>query len=107
MAFQKRVLILNQAEQEAFYGNPCLTSNDQRYFFALNDKERKVANQFRARRQRCMFAVLLGYFKAKPVVLQPRYFQLKDDLKYVSENTLPGVGGHNRVNSPNVSASTR
>lgn len=92
MAFQKRVLILNQAEQEAFYGNPCLTSNDQRYFFALNDKERKVANQFRARRQRCMFVVLLGYFKAKPVVLQPRYFQLKDDLKYVSENTLPGVG---------------
>jgi hypothetical protein len=42
MAFQKRILILNQAEQAAFYGNPCLTSNDQRYYFALNDKERKV-----------------------------------------------------------------
>ena len=59
MAVQKRVLILNEAELKAFYGNPCLTTNDQRYFFALNDKERKAANQFRARRQRCMFVVLL------------------------------------------------
>ncbi|MBT4522438.1 MAG: Tn3 family transposase [Halieaceae bacterium] len=92
MAYSERVLILSEAEQEVFYGNPQLTNNDQRYFFALNDKELKAANQFRARRQRCMFVVLLGYFKAKPVVLQPRYFQLKDDLKYVSENTLPGVG---------------
>jgi hypothetical protein len=39
-----------------------------------------------------MFVVLLGYFKVKPVSLRPRYFQLKDDLKYVSENTLPGTG---------------
>ncbi len=91
MAYSERVLILSEAEQEVFYGNPQLTNNDQRYFFALNDKERKVANQFRARRQRCMFVVLLGYFKAKPVELQPRYFQLKDNLKYVSENTLPCV----------------
>jgi hypothetical protein len=92
MAYSERILILTEAEQEVFYGNPQLTNNDQRYFFALNDKERKVANQLRGRRQRCMFVVLLGYFKSKPVVLQPRYFQLKDDLKYVSDNTLPGLG---------------
>jgi hypothetical protein len=41
MAYNERVLILNEAEKEVFYGNPQLTSNDQRYFFALNDKERK------------------------------------------------------------------
>ena len=46
MAYQERVLILNEAEQQGFYGNPCLTSNDQRYFFTLNDKERRAANQF-------------------------------------------------------------
>lgn len=92
MAVQKRVLILNEAEITAFYGNPCFTTNDQRFFFSLNDQAREAANEFRARRQRCMFVVLLGYFKAKPVVLQSRHFQLKDDLKYVSENTLPGVG---------------
>ena len=92
MAYSERVLILSEVEQEDFYGNPLLANNDQRYFFVLNDKERKVANQFRARHQRCMFVVLLGYFKAKPIVLRPRYFQLKNDLKYVSENTLPGTG---------------
>jgi hypothetical protein len=63
MAYSERALILSEAEQDDFYGNPLLTNNDQRYFFALNDKERKVANQFRARHQRCMFVVLLGYFK--------------------------------------------
>jgi len=32
VAYQERVLILNEAEQEDFYGNPSFTSNDQRYF---------------------------------------------------------------------------
>lgn len=92
MAYSERVIIFSEAEQKTFYGNPQLNNNDQRYFFALNDSERKTAKQFRARRQRCMFVVQPGYFKAKPVALQPLYFQLKDELKYVSENTLPGVG---------------
>ncbi len=92
MAVQKRVQVLNEAELNAFYGTPYFTTNDQRYFFSLNDKERNAAKQFRARRQRCMFVVLLGYFKAKPVVLQPRFFQIRDDLKYVSEHTFPGAG---------------
>jgi hypothetical protein len=39
MAVQKRVLILNDAEITAFYGNPCFTTNDQRFFFSLNDNE--------------------------------------------------------------------
>lgn len=34
MAYSKRVLILSEVEQEVFYGNPLLTNNDQRYFFA-------------------------------------------------------------------------
>jgi hypothetical protein len=85
MAYNERVLILNEAEKEVFYGNPQLTSNDQRYFFALNDKERKVANQFRARRQRCMFVVLLGYFKVKPVLCElPISTQIHDIDVYIT-----------------------
>jgi len=45
MAYQERVHILNEAEQEDFYGIPTFTSNDQRYFFALNDEERAVAQK--------------------------------------------------------------
>jgi hypothetical protein len=39
-----------------------------------------------------MFVLLLGYFKAKPVILSPRYHQVKIDLQYISQNIFPGSG---------------
>lgn len=39
-----------------------------------------------------MFVVLLGYFKVKPVVLNPGYHQIKQDLKYVYQSVLPSTG---------------
>jgi hypothetical protein len=39
-----------------------------------------------------MFVVLLGYFKAKPVVLNLSFGQVKHDLKYVYQTVLPGPG---------------
>ncbi|EIF42700.1 protein TnpA [gamma proteobacterium BDW918] len=92
MAYEERVQILSDAEQDDFYGPPIFTSNDQRFIFALNDKELAVANKFRNRGQRYMFIVLLGYFKAKPVVLNPGFHQIKHDLKHVHETVLPGPG---------------
>lgn len=92
MAFEERVQILSTAEQDEFYGPPIFTISDQRFFFALNDKERSVANSLRHRAQRCMFVVLLGYFKAKPVVLSLSFGQVKHDLKYVYQTVLPGPG---------------
>ncbi|MFK7975221.1 MAG: Tn3 family transposase [Halioglobus sp.] len=99
MAFQERVQILTEAEQADFYGSPNLTVNDQRFFFALNDKEREVASKFRVRSQRCMFVVLLGYFKVRPIVLRPRYHRIKTDLEYVSQSVFPGAG-HRPFNLP-------
>jgi TnpA family transposase len=92
MAFEERVQILSKVEQEEFYGPPIFTTSDQRFFFALNDKERSVANSLRHRAQRCMLVVLLGYFKAKPVTLNLSFGQLKHDLKYVYKTVLPGPG---------------
>ncbi|MFT6286530.1 MAG: TnpA family transposase [Alcanivorax sp.] len=92
MAIQDRVLVLTEAEQAAFYGPPNFTANDQRYFFALNDKERSIAKKFLVRNQRCMFVVLLGYFKAKPVVLRPGFHSVKTDLQYVAQKVFPGAG---------------
>jgi len=39
-----------------------------------------------------MLVVLLGYFKAKPVVLNPGFHQIKQDLKYAHQSVLPGPG---------------
>jgi len=51
-----------------------------------------LVKKVRQRRTRCMMTLLLGYFKAKPVVLTPRYHQLKMDLKYISQDVFPGPG---------------
>lgn len=83
MAFEERVQILSEAEQDELYGPPAFTSADQRFFFSLNDKELAIAKSLRHRGQRYMLVVLLGYFKAKPVVLNPGFHQIKQDLKYV------------------------
>ncbi|WP_407252135.1 hypothetical protein [Klebsiella pneumoniae] len=52
-----------------------------------------MAKSLRHRGQRYMLVVLLGYFKAKPVVLNPGFHQIKQDLKYVYQNrsTSPAV----------------
>ena len=91
MAFEERVQILSEAEQDELYGPPAFTSADQR-FFSLNDKELAIAKSLRHRGQRYMLVVLLGYFKAKPVVLNPGFHQIKQDLKYVYQTVLPGPG---------------
>ena len=92
MATEKRIKILTESEVEEFYSPPPLTTNDQRFFFALDERERLICKRVRQRRTRCMLALLLGYFKAKPVVLIPRYHQLKIDLKYISQDVFPGAG---------------
>ena len=86
MTTEKRIKILTESEVQEFYSAPPFTANDQRFFFAFDDRERELCKKVRERRTRCMLALLLGYFKAKPVVLTPRYHQVKADLKYITQN---------------------
>ena len=102
MAFEERVQILSEAEQDELYGPPAFTSADQRFFFSLNDKELAIAKSLRHRGQRYMLVVLLGYFKAKPVVLNPGFHQIKQDLKYVYQTVLPGPGWGSKPEPPKI-----
>lgn len=92
MRTEKRIKILTESEIQEFYSPPLLTTNDQRFFFALDEQERLTCRKVRQRCTRCMLALLLGYFKAKPVTLMPRYHQFKLDLKYISQVIFPGAG---------------
>ncbi len=89
MAFEERVQILSEAEQDELYGPPLSPPPTNASFFSLNDKELAIAKSLRHRGQRYMLVVLLGYFKAKPVVLNPGFHQIKQDLKYVYQTVLP------------------
>ncbi len=92
MATEKRLKILTEAEFDDLFGPPVLNQNDQRFFFTLNDHELAFAQKIRRRDQRCMFAVLLEYFKVKPITLSPGYHQIKQDIKYVCTKVFPGSG---------------
>jgi hypothetical protein len=81
MASEKRIKILTETEIAELFGPPILNSNDQRFFFALNDAELAECKRIRKRDNRCMFVVLLEYFKVKPIMLSPGYHQIKQDLK--------------------------
>ena len=92
MATEKRIKILTETEIAELFGPPILSLNDQRFFFTLNDAELAECNRIRERDHRCMFVVLLGYFKVKPIMLSTGYHQITQDLKYVCSETLPGPG---------------
>lgn len=92
MPTEKRLKILTEAEIADLFGPPVLNLNDQRFFFALNEIELAQCQKIRRRDQRCMFVVLLGYFKVKPITLIPGYHQIKHDIKYVCSEVIPGSG---------------
>jgi hypothetical protein len=92
MTTNKRIKILSSAEIDDLYAAPAFSENDQRFFFTLNDAEKTDCSRVRNRQQKCMFVVLLGYFKSKPVPINPKYGQIKEDLKFVANTILPGQG---------------
>src|SRR6056297_2554355 len=89
---KKRMKILTKTEVDELFGPPILSLNDQRFFFTLNDAELAECKKLRDRKHRCMFILLLGSFKVKPVILNPAFHQAKKDLKLITEQILPGAG---------------
>lgn len=60
MSKGKRLSILTQAEIEELYLPPMFSEPDQRFFFALNDREMEVINRIRDRKHRVVAIALLG-----------------------------------------------
>ncbi len=92
MATEKRIKILSEAEIDELYSAPVFNESDQRFFFTLNDAESDACRRIRSRQHTCVFVLLLGYFKSKPVPIVPKYGQIKSDLKFVTSTILQGQG---------------
>jgi hypothetical protein len=85
MSKGKRLSILAEAEIEELYSPPVFSESDQRFFFALNDRELEVVNRIRDRKHRVVAIALLGYFKSKPILLIPSFKSMQADLSFISE----------------------
>lgn len=92
MAYTKRIQILLESEINELYSPPSFSVEERRHYFSLNDQEAQVAKSIRKRSHRCYFVALLGYFKSKPVVLNPRYGQMEQDLQFIAREQFPGPG---------------
>ena len=96
----KRLTILLDSEIQDLYDAPKLTHEQKRYYFSLNDPEVDALRSFRDNYNRLYFVLLLGYFKVKPVVLNLRYGDLRDDLQFIATEIFPGVKPKRKNLSP-------
>ncbi|ABM20967.1 MULTISPECIES: Tn3 family transposase [Gammaproteobacteria] len=91
MSRTKRLSILTAAEIEDLYGVPSFNESYQRFYFTLNDKERAELTRIRQRKYRCIAIALLGYFKCKPILLNPTFKSMQDDLGFIAKNHFDGL----------------
>ena len=89
MPNSKRLTILHEAEINDLYGVPSLSLEEKRVSFALNDLEQDAIKSIRDRNHKCYAISLLGYFKIKPIQLNPAYKELKEDLTFIAEEYFP------------------
>ena len=89
MPYKERLTILHDAEVNDLYSIPTLSLEEKRISFALNDLEQDVIKSIRDRNHKCYAIALLGYFKIKPILLNPSYKALKEDLTFIAEEYFP------------------
>jgi len=88
MPYSKCLSILQQAEISDLYGIPNLSLEEKRVYFALNDLEFGAIKYIRDRYHQCYAIALLGYFKIKPIQLNPSYSENYVGLSTVSLSVL-------------------
>jgi hypothetical protein len=73
MPNSKRLTILHEAEVNDLYGVPSLLLEEKRVNVAVNDLELDAIKSIRDRKLKCYAIALLGYFKIKPIQLNPNW----------------------------------
>ena len=89
MPYKERLTILHPAEINDLFGVPSLSLEEKRVSFSLNDLEQDVIKSIRARNHKCYAIALLGYFKIKPIQLNPTFKILQEDLTFIAEAYFP------------------
>ncbi|MFT3931059.1 MAG: Tn3 family transposase [Spongiibacteraceae bacterium] len=79
----KRIEILTNSEVEELYCVPRFTDAEREFFFELDDAERALFSPRNDAITNAYRILLLGYFKYKPVVLNPTVAEVKTDLVYI------------------------
>jgi hypothetical protein len=89
MSNSTRLTILHTAEINDLYGVLSLSLEEKRVSFALNELEQDAIKSVRDRNHKGYIIALLGYFKIKPIQINPAYKELKEYLTFIAEEYFP------------------
>lgn len=88
---KKRIQILTADEIQELYHRPIFNHADREEYFALDDPILKVINEMDKQENKLYLILLIGYFRAKPVVPKFQLNESKDDVKYLYKTYFPGI----------------
>ncbi len=79
----RRLKVLSNAEIDDLYSLPVFDHSDRQYCFSMEDNVKKFVFSLRKFESRVYFILLLGYFRAKPLIHNFKASDVPEDINYV------------------------
>jgi len=82
----KRISLLSETEINDLYARPDFNHHERTLYFAINEREHDILNNYSNVRTRVYFILQLGYFKAKHHFFKFTFDDVSDDIEYILSN---------------------
>lgn len=79
----RRITILSDAEIQELYDLPKFTQVEREEYFALDEEILDEVRKMRKRTTAMYLILLIGYFRAKPVLIEFKFRDVQEDLEYI------------------------
>ena len=86
---QKRIHILTADEIKELYLRPLFNPTEREEYFALDEETLNMLNEMGKLETRIYLILLIGYFRAKPVVPKFTLREVKADVDYICQTHFP------------------
>ena len=86
----KRIQILSESEINELYALPNFSRTEREDYFSLDNETKKLVNGLRRLETRAYFILLLGYFRARPIIFNFSFFDVTGDLEYIQKQYFDG-----------------
>lgn len=98
-----RIQILTEQEVHELYSRPAFNQNEREEFFSIDPSIEKALSNMGKIETKIYLILLIGYFRAKPVVPQFRLRDVKQDVDYIYATHFP----NRKPKYPLIAKSTR
>lgn len=97
--------LLSDVEIERIYGIPEFNEQERAHFFTMGSKEKTRMDQLGNTRAKLHFILQLGYFKAKHLLFDFTFYEVREDVKYNMTRYFPTLKRPKTKPSRNIIAS--